>query len=133
MERRIGYNEINCCPRFLQRKECVVNIQIFGTKKCRETQKTERYFKERRIPYHFVDLTEKGLSKGELEKVKGVVGIEALLNRSGKEYSRLNMQYIVHNREEMMLKHPLLLNTPIVRNGPQATVGYCPEIWRDWQ
>ncbi len=110
-----------------------MNIQIFGTKKCRETQKTERYFKERRIAYHFVDLTEKGLSKGELEKVKAVVGVEALLNRSGKEYNRLNMQYIVHNREEMMLKHPMLLNTPIVRNGLQATVGYCPDIWRDWQ
>ena len=110
-----------------------MNIQIFGTKKCRETQKTERYFKERRIVYHFVDLAEKGLSKGELEKVKAVVGLEALLNRNGKEYSRLNMQYIVQNREEMMLKHPMLLNTPIVRNGPQATVGYCPDIWRDWQ
>ena len=110
-----------------------MNIQIFGVKKCRETQKTERYFKERRISYHFVDLNEKGLSKGELEKVKAVVGVEALLNRSGKEYSRLNMQYIVHNREEMMLKHPMLLNTPIVRNGLQATVGYCPDIWRDWQ
>lgn len=110
-----------------------MNIQIFGTKKCRDTQKTERYFKERRIVYHFVDLAEKGLSKGELEKVKAVVGLEALLNRNGKEYSRLNMQYIVQNREEMMLKHPMLLNTPIVRNGPQATVGYCPDIWRDWQ
>ena len=110
-----------------------MNIQIFGVKKCRETQKTERYFKERRISYHFVDLNEKGLSKGELEKVKAVVGVEALLNRSGKEYNRLNMQYIVHNREEMMLKHPMLLNTPIVRNGPQATVGYCPDLWRDWQ
>ena len=110
-----------------------MNIQIFGTKKCRDTQKTERYFRERRIVYHFVDLAEKGLSKGELEKVKAVVGLEALLNRNGKEYSRLNMQYIVQNREEMMLKHPMLLNTPIVRNGPQATVGYCPDIWRDWQ
>ena len=59
--------------------------------------------------------------------------MEALLNRSGKEYNRLNMQYIVHNREEMMLKHPMLLNTPIVRNGQQATVGYCPDIWREWQ
>lgn len=114
-------------------KGCRVNIQIFGVKKCRETQKTERYFKERRISYHFVDLTEKGLSKGELEKVKAVVGVEALLNRSSKEYNRLNMQYIVHNREEMMLKHPVLLNTPIVRNGQQATVGYCPDIWREWQ
>lgn len=110
-----------------------MNIQVFGLKKCRETQKAERYFKERKIPFHFVDLREKGLSKGELEKVKATVGIDKLLNRDGKEYSRLNMQYIVHNREEMMLKYPLLLNTPIVRNGLQATVGYCPEIWQTWQ
>jgi len=109
-----------------------MNIQIFGLKKCRETQKTERYFKERRIPCHFVDFAERGLSKGELDKLKAVVGIDKLLNFGGREYVRLNMQYIVHNREEMMLKHPLLLNTPIVRNGSQATVGYCPDIWQDW-
>lgn len=110
-----------------------MNVQIFGLKKCRDTQKTERYFKERKIPFHFVDLAEKGLSKGELDKVKAVVGLETLLNRGCKEYIRLNMQYIVHNREEMMLKYPLLLNTPIVRNGPQSTVGYCPDIWRTWE
>ena len=109
-----------------------MNVQIFGTKKCRETQKTERYFKERRIPYHFVDLNECSLSKGEMEKIKKAVGLETLLNRESKEYVKLNMQYIVHNREEMMLQHPLLLRTPIVRNGTQATVGYMPEIWQEW-
>ena len=110
-----------------------MNIQIFGVKKCRDTQKTERYFKERRISYHFVDFNERGLSKGELDKIKIAVGLEALLNRDSKEYTRLNMQYIVHNREEMMLKHPLLIQTPIVRNGARATVGYCPEIWQGWE
>ena len=109
-----------------------MNVQIFGTKKCRETQKTERYFKERRISYHFVDLNERSLSKGEMEKIKKAVGLETLLNRESKEYVKLNMQYIVHNREEMMLQHPLLLRTPIVRNGTQATVGYMPEIWQEW-
>ena len=109
-----------------------MNVQIFGTKKCRETQKTERYFKERRIPYHFVVLNERSLSKGEMEKIKKAVGLETLLNRESKEYVKLNMQYIVHNREEMMLQHPLLLRTPIVRNGTQATVGYMPEIWQEW-
>ena len=109
-----------------------MNIQIFGTKKCRETQKTERYFKERRIPYHLVDLSERGLSRGELDKVKAAVGLEKLLNRESKEYAKLNMPYIVHNREEMMLLHPMLLRTPIVRNGGKATVGYCPEVWQEW-
>ena len=109
-----------------------MNIQIFGTKKCRDSQKTERYFKERRIPYHLIDLNERGLSKGEFEKVKAAVGVERLLNRESKEFTKLNMQYIVHNREEMMILHPMLLRTPIVRNGPKATVGYCPEIWQEW-
>ena len=109
-----------------------MNVQIFGVKKCRDTQKAERYFKERRIPYHFVDFNERGLSKGEMEKIKKAVGTDALLNRESKEYAKLNMQYIVHNREEMMLQHPLLIRTPIVRNGMQATVGYAPEIWREW-
>lgn len=109
-----------------------MNIQIFGTKKCRDTQKTERYFKERRIPYHFVDFSERGLSKGEMEKIKKAVGLDTLLNRDSKEYETLNMQYIVHNREEMMLLHPMLLRTPIVRNAAKATVGYCPDVWKDW-
>lgn len=109
-----------------------MNVQIIGSKKCRDTQKTERYFKERRIPFHFVDLNERGLSKGELDKLKISLGLDALLNFDGKEFKRLNMQYIVHNREEMMLIHPLLLNTPIVRNGNQATVGYRPEVWKEW-
>ena len=67
-----------------------------------------------------------------MEKIKKAVGLETLLNRESKEYVKLNMQYIVHNREEMMLQHPLLLRTPIVRNGTQATVGYMPEIWQEW-
>lgn len=110
-----------------------MNIQMFGLKKCRETQKTERYFKERRIAFHFVDLMERGLSKGELDKIAAAVGLEQLLNIGGKEYVRLNMQYIVHNRADMMIKHPLLLRTPIVRNGAKASVGYCPEIWQGWE
>jgi arsenate reductase (glutaredoxin) len=110
-----------------------VNIQIFGTKKCRDTQKAERYFKERRISYHFVDLGERGLSKGEMERIKAAVGLESMLNRESREYGKRNMQYIVHNREEMMLQHPMLLKTPIVRNGAKATVGYCPEVWQEWE
>lgn len=109
-----------------------MNIQIFGTKKCRDSQKAERYFKERRIPYNFVDLNERGLSKGEMDKIKSAVGLDNLLNRESKEYIKLNMQYIVHNREEMMLLHPALLRTPIVRNAAKATLGYCPEIWQEW-
>lgn len=109
-----------------------MNVQIIGTKKCRDTQKTERYFKERRIAYQFVDLTQRGLSAGELNKVKAALGLENLVDRAGKEYARLNLQYMVHNVEEMLLTHPQLLRTPIVRNGAKATLGYCPDVWQAW-
>jgi len=109
-----------------------MNIQIFGTRKCQDTRKTERYFKERAIPFHFVDLAVRGLSKGELDKVKAAVGLEKLVDKAGKEYARLNLRYMVHDSEKVLLDHPLLFNTPIVRNGNQVTVGYCPEIWQGW-
>ncbi len=109
-----------------------MNIQIFGLKKCQDTRKAERFFKERAIPYQFVDLAIRGLSKGELAKVQAAVGLENLVDTAGKEYEKRNLKYIIHNREEMLLKYPRLFKTPIVRNGPKATVGYCPEIWQSW-
>lgn len=109
-----------------------MNIQIFGTKKCQYTRKAERYFKERSIPYQFIDLMVRGLSKGELGKVKAVVGIDNLIDTDGKEYAKRNLKYLVHDTEEVLLNYPLLFKTPIVRNGPQATIGYCPETWQGW-
>lgn len=109
-----------------------MNIQIFGLKKCQDTRKAERYFKERGIPYQFIDLTVRGLSKGELDKVGAVVGLDNLIDKNGKEYAKRNLKYIVHDPAGMLLAHPLLLKTPIVRNGARATVGYCPEVWKDW-
>ncbi|HWR05530.1 arsenate reductase family protein [Sporomusa sp.] len=110
-----------------------MNIQIFGTKKCQDTRKAERYFKERKIGFHFIDLTIRGLSKGELDKVRASVGgLENLIDKTGKEYEKRNLKYLVHNVEEQLLNHPLLLKTPIVRNGAKATVGYCPEVWASW-
>ena len=111
-----------------------MNIQIFGVKKCQNTKKAERYFKERRIPFQFVDLTQKGLSKGELASVKAAVGsYTALIDTAGREYEKRNLKYLLHDVEQTLLDCPALLLTPIVRNGRQATVGYCPEIWKEWQ
>lgn len=110
-----------------------LNVQVIGTKKCQDTRKAERYFKERNIPYQFVDLTIRGFSKGELDKVKSAVGVENLLDKAGKEYAKRNLKYLVHNVEEQLLAYPLLLKTPIVRNGSKATVGYCPAAWQEWQ
>lgn len=109
-----------------------MNIQIFGTKKCQDTRKTERYFKERAIPYQFVDLNVRGLSKGELDRVKAAVGLENLIDRDGKEYARRNLKYMVHDVAAALLEYPLLFKTPIVRNGTKVTVGYQPDIWRQW-
>ncbi len=112
-----------------------MNIQIFGTKKCFDTKKAQRYFKERRIKFQFIDLNEKALSKGELQKVKVAVGLNNLINKKSKEYKNQNMDKIRMDRikEEILLNHPKLYNTPIVRNGKQATVGYTPDVWKEWE
>jgi len=112
-----------------------LNIQIFGIKKCFDTQKAERYFKERNIKFQYIDLKQKGLSKGEFESVKKAVGLNDLINRNAKEYKQLNLDRIggAGMREEILFSHPGLFNTPIVRNGRQATVGYQPEVWKDWE
>lgn len=112
-----------------------MNVQIFGVKKCFDTKKAERYFKERKIKYQFIDLDQKGLSKRELESVKEVLGLNNLINSKAKEYKTLNLENIRSStiREEILLNNPKLYNTPIVRNGKQATIGYKPEIWEVWE
>lgn len=109
-----------------------MNIQIFGTKKCSDTRKAERYFKERRIDFHFRDLSEKGISKGELENIKRVFDVEELIDKEGKQYQKRNLKYIKHDIEDALLEDALLFKTPIVRNGKEVTVGYEPEIWKNW-
>jgi arsenate reductase (glutaredoxin) len=113
--------------------ETDVNIQIFGTLKCQEAKKAQRYFKERRIPFQFVDITRKGLSKGELNSITASVGIDNLIDRNSRAYEDKNLKYLIHNVEEELLKDSLLLKMPIVRNGPHATAGYQPGIWKAWK
>ncbi|ADY55950.1 arsenate reductase like protein [Syntrophobotulus glycolicus DSM 8271] len=112
-----------------------MNIQIFGLKKCFDTQKTERYFKERKIQYQFIDLKQKGLSKGELESVRKNIELKDLINPKAKGYAGSNIEQIrsAAGKEEILLNHPALFKTPIVRNGKLATVGYQAEVWKDWE
>ncbi|WP_027626503.1 arsenate reductase family protein [Clostridium lundense] len=112
-----------------------MNIQIFGVKKCFDTKKAERYFKERKIKYQYIDLNEKGLSKGELQSVKTSISLSNLIDVQCKEYKKLNMDKIRAEsiKEELLLNNPKLYKTPIVRNGKQATVGYEPDIWKEWE
>lgn len=112
-----------------------MNIQIFGVKKCFDTKKAERHFKERRIKYQFINLDEKPMSKGELKSVISAVGLSELIDKNSKAYKALNMGRIVNAnvKEELILENPGLIKTPVVRNGRQATVGYRPEVWKDWE
>lgn len=110
-----------------------MNIQIFGTKNCNDTKKAERFFKERRINFHFRDLNEKGLAKGELENITRVIPLEELIDKEGKQYKKKNMQFMVFDLEEELLADPLLLVTPIVRSGKEVTIGYQPDVWKKWE
>ncbi len=112
-----------------------MNIQIFGTKKSADTRKAERYFKERGIKVQFVDLKEKGISKGELASVLRAAGpLENLLDPKTKDQEGLWLiRYMAEeDREAALLEHPQVLMQPIVRNGKAATAGYQPDIWKTW-
>ncbi|MBQ5953803.1 MAG: arsenate reductase family protein [Lachnospiraceae bacterium] len=113
-----------------------MNIQIFGTKKSADTRKAERYFKERGIRFQSVDLKEKGLSKGEFQSVcQAVGGLDAMIDPDGKDKDLLALiRYIAaEDRLEKVLENQAVLKQPIVRNGKQATVGYRPEVWKEWK
>ena len=113
-----------------------MNIQIFGTKKSLDTKKAERYFKERGIKYQFIDMKEKGMSKGELQSVcQAVGGLESLVDKECKDKDALALiKYIAEeDRMEKILENQKVIKLPVVRNGKQATVGYVPDIWKNWK
>ena len=110
-----------------------MNIQIFGKNKCFDTKKAERYFKERRIKYQRIDLTSVGMSLGEFRSVKSAVGLNNLIDEKAPDVEIVNYLAYDEDKEEKLLENPAFIKTPIVRNGKQATVGYCPEIWKDWK
>jgi arsenate reductase-like glutaredoxin family protein len=113
-----------------------LTVQIFGTKKCTESRKAERFFRERRVAVHFVDLAQKGMSPGELRNVAAQVGgMENLIDRQGKRYLDRGLQYAAPTGpriEQALADDPLLLKTPVVRAGKRASLGYCPEVWATW-
>ena len=111
-----------------------MNIQIFGTKKCFDTKKAERFFKERKIKYQFIDISEKSMSKGEMNNVLRTIEVNDLLNSKCKDYTKLNLNNI-RSKEvkiELLLKNQSVMNTPVVRNGKEATVGFKEDIWKKW-
>jgi arsenate reductase (glutaredoxin) len=113
-----------------------LTVQIFGTKKCQDSRKAERFFKERNVAVHAVDLAQKGMSAGELRNVAARVGgMEALIDRAGKRYVDKGLKYAAPTGpriEQILVEDPLLLRTPIVRAGGRATVGYEADTWLSW-
>jgi arsenate reductase-like glutaredoxin family protein len=111
-------------------------VQIFGTKKCADSRKAERWFKERSIKTQFVDLKEKGLSPGELRSVAARVGgVNNLVDRESQRFRDKGLRVASFSGpllEKTLLGDPLLLKTPIVRSGKDATVGYQPDVWSTW-
>lgn len=112
-----------------------MNIQIFGTKKNFDSKKAERYFKERGIKYQFIDMKEKGLSKGEFQSVcKAIGGYNKLIDTDCKDKDLLALiTYIAEeDKAEKILENQNIIKVPVVRNGKQATVGYQPDVWKKW-
>ena len=113
-----------------------MNIQIFGKSKSFDTKKAERYFKERRSKFQAIDLVRYGMSGKEFDSVlRAVGGIDNLIDWESKSPEVTLMKYMDDKRakEDKVFDDPTLMKTPVVRNGKQATVGYCPEIWAAWE
>ena len=110
-----------------------MNIQIFGKPKCFDTKKAERYFKERRIKYQYIDLKKFGISRGELASVLRSVKLEELLDEKHPDFPLVQYLAYPEDKIEKALEDCTLLKTPIVRNGKQATVGYQPDVWKGWE
>ncbi len=114
-----------------------MNIQIYGTNKCFDTKKAQRYFKERNIKFQFVDLAKFGMSKGEYQSIKKALGckLEDLVDEKSKKYDSSYIKYLASEeaKEEKLLENQELFKTPIVRNGKKATLGFCPDEWKKWE
>ncbi len=113
----------------------MLNVQIFGKRKCFDTKKAERFFKERNINFQSIDILDKGMSKGELQKVaQSVGGIDNLIDEKAKDKDTL--AFIKYSPEdtkfEKILENQQVLKTPIVRNKNKATVGIEEKTWEEW-
>lgn len=114
-----------------------MNIQIFGSSKCFDSKKAQRYFKERNIKVQFIDVAKFSMSMGEFNNICRALGggVEALINQKSKKIDSSFINYLASEEAkiEKLLETPELFKTPIVRNGKKATLGFCPEVWKEWE
>ena len=110
-----------------------MNIQIFGKNKCFDTKKAERWFKERRIRFQSIDLPRYGMSRREFESVRASVGLDAMIDEKAAGSELLRYLAYDGDKAEKLMEDPSLIRTPVVRNGKKATVGYCPDVWKQWE
>ncbi len=109
-----------------------MQVQVVGTKKCKDTQKALRFFKERKIQVQFLDLNEKKLSKGELNNICRNSSPEELIDENSKQFKKRNLAFMVYDAYEEILDDPLIMKTPVVRNKNKAVIGYQPEEWKQF-
>jgi arsenate reductase-like glutaredoxin family protein len=112
-----------------------MDVQIFGIKKSADTRKALRFFAERRVKTHFVDLQERPASPGELKRFAHRFGVEALVNRESRRFADLGLGAARLSDErwlEKLVDEPLLLRMPLARHGSQLTIGDAVNTWRDW-
>ena len=109
-----------------------MNIQIFGRGKCFDSKKAERFFKERRIKYQYIDLDRYGMSRGELSSVVTAVGLDSLINDKHRDAAAIRAYAYDESKLDALYDDPGLIRTPVVRNGKAVAVGYCPDIWEKW-
>ena len=113
-----------------------MNIQIFGTNKSFDTKKAQRWFKERGIRFQMIDMKEKGMSRGEFDNVcRAVGGWAKLVDENAKDKDTLALlKWLDESQQaDKLFENQQLFRQPIVCNGRQATVGYCPEVWEKWE
>ena len=112
-----------------------MEVQIFGVKKSADTRKAQRFFAERRVRVHFVDLMERAASPGELRRFQQKFGVTALIDKSAKRYAELGLGSSRRGDErwmQLLVDEPLLLQMPLVRNGSQLTIGAAEAVWKEW-
>lgn len=113
-----------------------MNIQIFGTKKCNDTKKAQRFFKERGIKFQFINMQEKGMSKGEFTSVaQANGGVENMIDPNAKDKDTLALIRYIAEEDKLakILENQHIIKTPVVRNGKQSTLGYQPNVWKKWE